>query len=230
VTELLPPGVHPQALLLPWYLSGTLAESEQQDVTAHLAGCAACRAELAALTRDRHLVREALSASPGPSRDLRMEVLSRISGASPGGRPAAPQTAVSRHAWGTRPVWLAGMALAASLIIVQFAAILRLAQVPTVQPPVLTRGLGSPTTRLELLVDPGATEAALTAFLRSLHARIVDGPSADGAYVVELATADPGQIAADLARARAESQLIREVKVLRSEPVSDLGRLSGSAA
>jgi len=219
VSELLPPGVHPQALLLPWYLSGTLAESEQQDVTGHLAGCAACRAELAALTRDRHLVREALSASAGPSRDLRMEVLSRISGASPGGRPAAPQTAVSRRAWGTRPVWLAGMALAASLIIVQFAAILRLAQVPTVQPPVLTRGLGAPTTRLELLVDPGATEAALTVFLRSLHARIVDGPSADGAYVVELATADPGQIAADLARARAESQLIREVKVLRSEPV-----------
>jgi anti-sigma factor RsiW len=64
VTEFLPPGVHPQALLLPWYLSGTLAESEQQDVTGHLAGCAACRAELAALTRDRHLVREALSASP----------------------------------------------------------------------------------------------------------------------------------------------------------------------
>lgn len=219
MSEFLPPGVHPQALLLPWYLSGTLAESEQQDVTGHLAGCAACRAELAALTRDRHLVREALSASAGPSRDLRMEVLSRISGASPGGRPAAPQTAVSRRAWGTRPVWLAGMALAASLIIVQFAAILRLAQVPTVQPPVLTRGLGAPTTRLELLVDPGATEAALTVFLRSLHARIVDGPSADGAYVVELATADPGQIAADLARARAESQLIREVKVLRSEPV-----------
>lgn len=214
MTELLPSGVHPQALLLPWYLSGTLAESEQQDVTGHLAGCAVCCAELAALTRHRHLVREALSAFPGPSRVLRMEVLSRISRASLEGRPAAPQTAASRGAWRTRPVWLAGMALAASLIIVQFAAILRLAQAPTVQPPVLTRGLGSPTTRLELLVDPEATEAALTAFLRSLPARLVDGPSADGAYMVEIPTADPGQIAADLARARAESQLIREVKVV----------------
>jgi anti-sigma factor RsiW len=214
VTELLPPDVHPQALLLPWYLSGTLAESEQQDVTGHLAGCPVCRAELAALTRDRHLVREALNASPGRSRDLRTEVLSRITGASTGARPAAPQAAVSRRAWRMRPVWLAGMALAASLIIVQFGAILRLAQAPTVQPPVLTRGLGSPTTRLELLVDPGATEAALTDFLRSLHARIVDGPSADGAYMVEIPTTDPGQIAADLARARAESQLIREVKVV----------------
>lgn len=213
MTEILPPGVHPQALLLPWYLSGTLAESEQQDVTGHLASCAACRAELAAVTRDRHLVREALSASPGPSRDLQTEVLRRISGASIGGRPPASQTAVSR-AWRTRPVWLAGMALAASLIIVQFVAILRLAQTPTVQPPVLTRGLASPTTRLELLVDPGASQAALADFLRSLRAHIVDGPSADGAYVVEIATTDPGQIAADLARARAEPHLVRELKVI----------------
>lgn len=214
MTEHFPPGVHPHALLLPWYLSGTLAESEQQDVTGHLSGCAACRAELAALTRDRHLVREALNDSPGPSRDLRTEVLSRISGTSTAGQPAAPQTAPGRRDRRTRSVWLGGMGLAASLIIVQFVAILRLAQPPTVQPAVLTRGLGSPTTRLEIRVDAGATEAGLSAFLRSLHARIIDGPSTDGAYVVELPTVDPGQVAADLARARAESQLIREVKVV----------------
>ena len=214
--ELLPPGVHPQALLLPWYLSGTLAESEQQDVTGHLASCAVCRAELAALTRDRHLVREALGASPGPSRDLRTMVLSRIAAASTPAPPAVARAAEGRGAWHARsPMWRAGVALAASLIIVQFAVILRLAQSPTAAPPVMTRGLGPPTTRLELLVDPGASQAALTDFLRSLHARIVDGPSAEGAYMVEIPTTDTREIAADLGRARAESQLIREVKVVR---------------
>lgn len=215
--ELLPPGVHPQALLLPWYLSGTLAASEQQDVTGHLAGCAACRAELAALTRDRHFVRELLGASPGPSHDLQRKVLSRISGASHATPSAAPQAAEGRSAWGARRlIRRAGMALAVSFIIVQFVIILRLAQTPAAPPPVMTRDVGPPTTRLELVVDPGASQAALTDFLRSMHARIVDGPSAAGAYVVEVATTDSGQVAADVGRARAERKLIREVKVVVS--------------
>jgi Putative zinc-finger len=214
VTELLPPGVHGQALLLPWYLSGTLAESEQREVTGHLASCASCRAELAALTRDRHLVREALSAAPGPSRDLRTEVLSKIANASTAGPPAVPPAAKSRGGWRVWPLGRAGMALAASLILVEFGVIVRLAYSPA-PPSVVTRGLGSPTTRLRLLVDANASQAALTDFLRSLHARIVDGPSADGAYVVEIATGDPRQIDQDLGRARAESQLIRELKVIQ---------------
>jgi Putative zinc-finger len=214
VTELLPPDLHPQALLLPWYLSGMLADAEQRDVTDHFATCADCRAELAALTRDRRLVREVLTASPGPSRDLRTEVLGKISNASAAGPRAAPLAAESRGGWRVRPLWRAGMALAASLILVQFGVILRLAH-PPAPPSVMTRSLGSPTTRLRLLVDPNASHAALTDFLRSLHARIVDGPSADGAYVVELSTADPRQIDEDLARARAESQLIRELKVIQ---------------
>jgi len=215
VREPPPPDLHPQALLLPWYLSGTLAESEQEDVTGHLACCPACRAELASLTRDRHLVRELLSAAPGPSRDLRMKVLSSISGASTTAPAAAPRAADARGTWRTRqPIWRAGIVLAASLIIVQFAVILRLEQPPPAPASMMTRGLGPPTTRLELLVDPDASEAALTAFLRSVHGRIVDGPSVEGAYVVEIRTTDSAQIAEDLALARAETHLIRELKVL----------------
>lgn len=212
MSESPPPDLHPQALLLPWYLSGTLAEPEQRDVAGHLAGCDACRAELTSLTRDRHLVREALSSLPGPSRDLGKKVLSRISGDA---LPAAPRVAGDRGVWHLKqPAWWAGMALAASLVVVQFAIILHLARPATAPPAVMTRGLGSPTTRLELLFDPSASQAALTDLLRSLHARVVDGPSADGVYTVEIATADPGQIADDLARARAEPRLVREVRVI----------------
>lgn len=49
--NLAPP--HPTATLLPWYLTGTLKESERQAVDEHLASCADCRAELAHLTRLR---------------------------------------------------------------------------------------------------------------------------------------------------------------------------------
>ena len=49
--------------LLPWYLSGTLSELERKQVTAHLARCPDCLAELESLTLLRQLLREAFTES-----------------------------------------------------------------------------------------------------------------------------------------------------------------------
>jgi anti-sigma factor RsiW len=69
------PPAHLSLQLLPWYLSGTLNDTERRQVTAHLARCHVCRAELEALTLVRRMVREAFAESaPGPMRRL----LSRI--------------------------------------------------------------------------------------------------------------------------------------------------------
>jgi hypothetical protein len=57
-----PPG-HPLMQLLPWYLSGTLNDTERRQVAAHLARCHVCRAELEALTLMRRMVREAFAES-----------------------------------------------------------------------------------------------------------------------------------------------------------------------
>lgn len=60
-----PPG-HPQIQLLPWYLSGTLNDTERRQMTVHLAHCQLCRAELEALTLVRRIVRESFADSaPG---------------------------------------------------------------------------------------------------------------------------------------------------------------------
>jgi hypothetical protein len=216
VTELLPPEVHPQALLLPWYLSGTLSPSERDEVAAHLRGCENCAAELAALTRDRRLVRDLLSdAERAPMRDLHRETLKRIglAGAAldaptstqPASRAPAPALIYNR--------WRVATALAASLVLVQLAVIVHLSRSPTPESPVETRSLGPTTTRLRLLVNPGAREATLFELLRALPARVVDGPDADGAYLVEVPTADSARIAQILARARANPELIREASV-----------------
>lgn len=60
MSETEPPhdGIHPEALLLPWFLSGTLEAAERKQVTAHLAQCAACRTELESLTVLRRLLRD----------------------------------------------------------------------------------------------------------------------------------------------------------------------------
>lgn len=69
------PPEHPQIQLLPWYLSGTLNNIERRQVTAHLAHCQACRAELEALTLVRRIVRESFAQAP-PS--LLRRLLSRL--------------------------------------------------------------------------------------------------------------------------------------------------------
>jgi anti-sigma factor RsiW len=73
-----PPG-HPQIQLLPWYLSGTLHNIERRQVTAHLAHCQACRAELEALTLVRRIVRESFAQAPP---GLLSRLLRRIRGAA----------------------------------------------------------------------------------------------------------------------------------------------------
>ncbi len=59
----MPTENHFQMQLLPWYLSGTLSELERKQVTAHLARCPDCLAELESLTLLRQLLREAFTES-----------------------------------------------------------------------------------------------------------------------------------------------------------------------
>ena len=66
-----PAGVHPQVLLLPWYLSGTLPKSDRESVTSHLGSCAGCRAELESLTMLRRTLRATLVAASPATRSAR---------------------------------------------------------------------------------------------------------------------------------------------------------------
>jgi predicted anti-sigma-YlaC factor YlaD len=77
------PPAHPLMQLLPWYLSGTLNDTDRRQVTAHLARCHVCRAELEALTLVRRMVREAFAESPP---GLMRRLLSRIFEPTPRGR------------------------------------------------------------------------------------------------------------------------------------------------
>ncbi|MFL5305599.1 MAG: anti-sigma factor family protein [Polyangia bacterium] len=78
---------------------GELPPAARAEVDAHVAGCAACRAELAALQSTRALARRSLAADEPPAR-ARAAILRAATAALPAApRPAAPASKPSAWAW-----------------------------------------------------------------------------------------------------------------------------------
>jgi len=204
--EELPPGVHPQALLLPWFLAGTLTEFEREAVTAHLATCRSCQLELEAVQNTRRLVREALAAEPAARPDLEARVMQAIT------REAAAPAAVVNPMRAAR-LWRLAASVAFATIAVETAMIAFRTEHP-LPVAVASRGLAPESLRVELTLQPAATEASMRALFLSLHARIVDGPDASGRYVVEIPSR-PGAGADALAVLRQQGGVVRDVRLLR---------------
>lgn len=146
--------------LLPWYVTGQLEDAEALRVEAHLDSCRACQTELAVERR----LRDAILSAP-------MEE----------GRESSPPR--RRFAFGAAAIG----AIAASIATVA---------VTTLSPPhppaqhVIYRTLGDPAApavgELVVLFDPTLPEGEMSAILARAHARIVDGPTAQGAYVLRV--------------------------------------------
>jgi hypothetical protein len=188
--------------LLPWYVTGRLEPEEQARVQAHLSGCPECQAEA---ELQRRLAPEIgglpLDVDAGWRR-MRQRIEAE---------QAAPMRA--RAAALARPLatgwtpWL-GWAMAASLLVV-----VMIARLPS-DAPGQYHVLGSRQTaqpgNVMVIFKPETTERQLREILRTDGARLVDGPTAAGAYVLNVAA---GERPAALTRLRASGQ------VLAAEPI-----------
>src|SRR5258708_29076263 len=96
--EILEPEVHPVAVLLPWYLSGTLPTPERERVDQHLQTCADCRAELSLLQAMRADV-DAVESAVRPSSRAFETVMAQV-------RAEAPARARSAQPERTKPAGL----------------------------------------------------------------------------------------------------------------------------
>jgi hypothetical protein len=176
-------------------------------VEAHLGQCPECRAEAASERRLRDEV-QALPALPAEIESGWARMQSRL---GPDRRPPGPMTAwiarmraTGRGLVGGAPAWM-GWALAA-----QAAAIVALAAVVwrSPAPPAAYHALGAgpPATGggVVVIFRPTTPEADIRAALRASHARITDGPTEAGAYVLRVA---PGSRAGALARLRADASV-----------------------
>jgi hypothetical protein len=82
-------------------------------------------------------------------------------------------------------------------------------------PAVASRGIAPERVRIELTLEPTASEATVRDLLLGLHARIVDGPDAGGRYIVELAPASVAGGEAPLAALRRQTGVVREARVIQ---------------
>lgn len=175
--------------LLPWWVNGSLDDTERGMVERHVQNCAACRREAAQL---RHL-QAAIQSEPGDvAATLGLGRLrARIAPAHPHGRSG----------WRAWPIWhwLGGprampMALIAGLLGVAVGLLVWGA----LRGPAETMGYRTlsavpaqpgPQAHITVVFDGRTSEGEMRALLLSLHANVVGGPTPEGAYLLAVPTA-----------------------------------------
>jgi hypothetical protein len=175
---------HEAQRLLPWMANDTLEAGEREWVQRHVEGCAECRAGLQELLSLRAAMLE-----PGrPFADVDADwerIRSRLATA----REAAPIERGARDARRKRmPRWL-GWTVAAQLLL---AMGLGFAWWASRTPPPAYHTLSAmprPAGNLLVVFDPQISAAQLQRLLKASDARIVDGPTDAGAYVLSVPVA-----------------------------------------
>jgi hypothetical protein len=179
--------------LLPWYVTGALEDKELGLVETHLSECAECREDAEI---EKALARHVRTLPCDIERGW-ATLKARIEG-----RPAAP--ARKATLFGRRiPIWWAVAAQAVSL-----AVLIPLIVLTPARPPLLYRTLGSAAApapgNVIVVFAPKSSEADLRTILMRNQARIVDGPTSTGAYVLQV---PPDHRAEVLARLRSDHNI-----------------------
>ena len=211
------PTAHPAAALLPWYLTGTLKEAERRTVDEHLATCAECRAELESLGKLRDPLQAAWAEELMPALHVKQSVMAQVQ-SDRGSHPVPPATAFDGGVGHALEEWFRNLfaprwipALASILLIGQLVLLLWTAGSQTAPPPdsVIARGIPPASIRITLVFQESAPEARIRAVIRDLNGRLVDGPTADGVYTVEVPLAESAALETHISRLRQQPDLIR---------------------
>ena len=192
--------------LLPWLLNDTLTSAERSQVEAHLRSCAQCSAELAQQKQLQSHYSGAATPDPGLDIDAAFaRLLPRLDD--------QPVRSARRPLWPQQPVrwWQLGLAVQMGVILALASALLFQLKPTTQNADVAAyRGLAASAQRATgdalVVFDPNASETQMRATLQRAGARIVDGPTAAGAFVVRFED-DP--TAAMLASLRSDPAIVR---------------------
>jgi anti-sigma factor RsiW len=224
------PVPHESALLLPWYVSATLAERERLEVAAHLRVCAECRAELESVLMTREQMRGLFADEPMPEQSMHEAVMTSVRLVSPDrserstsagfqvhGRPYTHRGPLLACADALRtllrPRW--APALAVMLVMLQAGTIVWLSIPDTTRDGVATRAVAPPeATRIRVVFYPRAAEQDIRTALRALGGRIVDGPTANGGYIIELPPEDPLTLSRKIRALRERSGLVQQMELV----------------
>ncbi|HWI86876.1 MAG TPA: zf-HC2 domain-containing protein [Sphingomonas sp.] len=178
--------------LLPWFVTGKLDDADQTRVSDHLATCAACRAELAA---ERRL--GANVAEMPVDVDLNWAAMRQRIEATPARYDPWRRPRRMMRRFTNRPR-LAGLMIAAQIAALVLAVVVI---TPLTRPApyhALAGAQAEAAGNVLVMFRPDARAADMSALLARNGARIVDGPTAGGAFVVAVAPARRAAVLADL--------------------------------
>lgn len=194
-------------LLLPWYVSGALDETEQSRIEAHLAECAECRAELAL---ERRLSTE-IVALPTEAEPAWEAMQRRIAAPAPRRTKPARRNPARQAAKAALP-WIGWAVAAGALLVVGLQAAL------PPRPTPVYHTLAAAPVRAEadvaVIFKPQTTEADIQSVLTASHARVTGGPTAADAWLLNV----PAQ-----ERDTAVRRLRASPDVLTAEPLDPVG-------
>jgi hypothetical protein len=201
--------------LLPWFVNDRLEAAERVEVEAHLSGCPDCRAEE---RLERRLGAEVAAMPMDVEQSwarlrARLERPSARRGRGSGGGLAAAWRGLGRSLRGGPP-WMGwAMAAQAAAMVLLLGLVLPHAR-PGPAGGAAYHALGaaprSRTGNVVVMFRPGTAEQDLRAALVAGQARLVDGPTAAGAYVLNVPEAR---------RAAALTALRRRAGVVMAEPI-----------
>lgn len=217
---------HPTAILLPFYLNGTLSDQERQEVETHLGECQDCKQELEMMQELHSNVKTYYAQLPQPSPNMFSRVRAQIEQEGAAEREASigikqdSRLTFSSHlqeflqsVFATK--W--APALAMSIIVGQAGLLmwnLTSSPIGTHEPAVglvIERSVPQATvqavpSKIEIAFHDLTSEKEIREILHGHNARIVDGPTLDGRYTIEVSesgTARMQEIIEELSRQKA---------------------------
>ena len=184
--------------LLPWYANQTLDENERREVETHLITCPECAREVESLSTMQKAVVETENQEPSLPPLALNRALAQIEDYERTKAPAgSAKRAPERRGWWMQ-WWESTPFFARGLIAAQICLVIALVSVAFYQrahPSVIYITASGGTTenndsaRIVVRFKDGATEQEIRQLLLSIKGRIIDGPSAQNLYTVQLSMA-----------------------------------------
>lgn len=216
---------HTEAILIPGYLNGTLTPEEHRQMETHLKACQECRHELQEVEAIQKALKSAIHDRPSPSPRTFTKIMDRIHQERETGRTEITRT--FEASWWERLEtgfhslfairWVP--ALASVLIIGQAVLLLSILSSPNREAGpdpglVIERGIPQgtpiiPAIRIQVAFNETIQEHQIREILRKYDGRIIDGPTADGLYILSFSPSDSTTMEGLIAKLRDHQHIFR---------------------
>jgi hypothetical protein len=180
--------------LLPWYANASLSEDERRMVETHVAGCKECAQELTSLAAVRKAVVALADETPVPSPHLLNRALAEIEDYERGRAQKPIRRWREQIAEFWTGLWPSAPVFARVAMAAQLALVLALGTVAVYQyehPQIEYRTSAGPSgpgtgAKISVTFDENASEREIRQVIEEIHGTIVEGPTAQGSYTVQL--------------------------------------------